>query len=111
MMARDQATSVRIVFISIPRDEANKLARKLVEQRLAACVNLVPKIESYFWWDDAVQHDEEALLIVKTTESRFRDLMDFVQENHPYDLPEVIGFPLSEGLPEYIAWIRKETEG
>jgi len=109
-MAKDQAASVRIAFISIPRDEANKLARKLVEQRLAACVNLVPKIESYFWWDDAVQHDEEALLIVKTTESRFRDLMAFVQEHHPYDLPEVIGFPLSEGLPEYIAWIRKETE-
>jgi periplasmic divalent cation tolerance protein len=107
----DSAASIRVVFITTPRDEAKKIARELVEMRLAACVNFVPKIESYFWWDDAVQHDEEALLIVKTTEERFGELMTRVAEMHPYDLPEVIGFPLSEGLPDYIAWVRKETKG
>jgi periplasmic divalent cation tolerance protein len=107
----DQASKARIVFITTPRDEANKLARTLVEMRLAACVNLTPRIESYFWWDDAVQHDEEALLIVKTTEAKLDDLMTYVAENHSYDLPEVIALPLSEGLPEYLAWIEKETQG
>lgn len=110
-MANNQAGSIRVVFITTPRDEANKIARELVEQRLAACINLAPRIESYFWWDDAVQHDEEALLIVKTTAERMPELMNWVAENHPYDLPEVIGVPLSDGLPEYLAWIRKETEG
>jgi len=103
--------TVRVVFISVPRDEANKLARTLVEKRLAACINIVPKIESFFWWDDAVQKDEEALLIAKTTRQRIDELMRYVQANHPYEFPEVISLPLSEGLPDYVAWIKKETEG
>lgn len=101
--------SVRVVFISTPRDESGSLARQLVEKRLAACVNIVPKIESYFWWDDVVEHDEEALLIAKTTEGRFKELMNFVEETHPYDLPEVISVPLADGLPEYVAWLVKEV--
>ncbi|MEW5797264.1 MAG: divalent-cation tolerance protein CutA [Candidatus Zixiibacteriota bacterium] len=110
-MKEVEAESIRVVFITVPRDEVSRLARELVEQRLAACINIVPKIESYFWWEDAVQHDEEALLICKTTEEKFRALMEYTQESHPYDLPEIISFPLSDGLPEYLAWVRKETEG
>ncbi|MBU0984632.1 MAG: divalent-cation tolerance protein CutA [candidate division Zixibacteria bacterium] len=102
--------TIRVVFISVPRDEASKLARKLVEERLAACVNVVPKIESYFWWDDAVQHDQESLLIAKTTDDKFDDLADFVVENHSFELPEIIAFELAGGLTEYIAWIHRETE-
>ena len=111
MMERVEAGSIRVVFISIPRSEAGKLARDLVEQRLAACINIVPKIESYFWWDEAVQHDEEALLICKTTDEKFPALMAYTQETHPYELPEIIALPLAEGLPEYLAWVRHETEG
>ncbi len=109
-MALNNAESIRVVFITTPRNEANKLARQLVEKRLAACVNIAPKVESYFWWDDAVQHDQEALLICKTTEAKLGELMTFVQESVAYDLLEIISFPLSEGLPEYLAWVRKETE-
>ena len=111
MSAEIQAESIRVVFITIPRDEADRLARKLVEKRLAACVNVVPKVESYYWWDEAVQHDEETLLICKTTEAKFRALMTYTQDTHPYDLPEIISFPLADGLPEYLAWVTKETEG
>jgi periplasmic divalent cation tolerance protein len=102
--------NICVVFVSIPRDEANKLARGLVENRLAACVNIVPKIESYFWWDNKLNHDEEALLIIKTTQQRFDDLRDWVVNNHPYDLPEVISLPLSDGLSEYIEWVKRETQ-
>jgi len=102
--------NIRVVFVSIPRDEANKLARGLVEKRLAACVNVVPKIESYFWWDNKLEHDEEALLIIKTTQQRFDELRAWVVENHPYDLPEIISLPLSDGLSDYIEWVKKETE-
>jgi len=103
--------NIRVVFVSIPRDEANKLAKGLVENRLAACINIVPKIESYFWWDNKVEHDEEALLIIKTTQQRFDELRAWVVANHPYDLPEVISLPLSDGLSDYIAWVKKETAG
>jgi periplasmic divalent cation tolerance protein len=100
----------RVVFISIPRDEARKMARALVEGRFAACANIIPAIESFYWWDDAVQHDEESLLVVKTTQQRFEALMEFVEENHPYELPEIIAIPLADGLPDYIEWVREETE-
>jgi periplasmic divalent cation tolerance protein len=101
---------IRVVYISIPRDEADAFARQIVEERLAACVNIVPKIESYYWWDGAINHDNEALLIVKTTQKKFAALREYVQENHPYELPELIALPLVDGLPEYIAWIREETK-
>lgn len=100
---------IRIVLISIPRDEADKMALALVQERLAACVNIVPKITSYYWWDDAVQTDDEAMLIVKTTEQRFNTLMKYVLENHPYELPEIIGMPLGSAFPDYVAWVKTET--
>jgi len=102
--------NIRVVFVSLPRDEANKLAKGLVENRLAACINIVPKIESYYWWDNKVEHDEEALLIIKTTQQRFDELRAWVVANHPYDLPEIISLPLSDGLSDYIEWVKKETE-
>ncbi len=102
--------TVRVVFISVPREEANKMARALVEKRLAACVNIVPKIESFYWWDESVLKDEEALLIAKTTQQRFDELRAWVVANHPYDLPEIISLPLSDGLSDYIEWVKKETE-
>lgn len=100
--------SVRVVFISIPREEANAFARQLVRERLAACANIVPKIESYYWWDGEINHDDEAMLIVKTTHDKFPDLQAFVLANHPYDVPELIGFPLADGLPEYVSWLKGE---
>ncbi|MEW6049893.1 MAG: divalent-cation tolerance protein CutA [Candidatus Zixiibacteriota bacterium] len=101
--------SVRIVYISIPRDEAEKMAMALVERRLAACINVVPRIHSYFWWDDAVQTDEESMLIVKTTKQKFQALMEYVIENHPYELPEIIALPLVAAFPDYINWVKTET--
>lgn len=101
--------NIRIVYISIPRDEADRMALALVQERLAACVNIVPKITSYYWWEDAVQTDDEALLIVKTTVQRFQALMNYVLENHPYELPEIIGLPVSSAYPDYVAWVKTET--
>ena len=101
---------IRVVMISAPRDIASKLAHSLVEARLAACVNIVPKMESYFWWDGAVQHDQEALLIVKTTQQRFDELLIFVRQNHPYDLPEVIALPLVDAFADYVDWVKSETQ-
>lgn len=102
--------TIRVVYISIPYDEAEKMARELVEQRFAACVNIVPRIRSFFWWDEAVQDDDEALLIVKTTQRKFKQLTEYVIENHPYELPEIIAMPLVEGSAEYIAWVKREVD-
>jgi periplasmic divalent cation tolerance protein len=101
--------NVRVVYISVPRDEASKMAREIVEERLAACVNIVPKIESFYWLEDKIERDEESLLIAKTSQQKIEKLIIFVRDNHPYDTPEVIAFTLSEGLPDYINYVIEET--
>ena len=101
---------VRIVFISIPREQARSFARELVEQRLVACVNSIPQMDSFYWWDEKVLTDHEALLIVKTTEQKFGALQEYVVENHPYEIPELLAVPVTEGLDDYMAWVRVETE-
>ncbi len=102
--------TVRVVFVSMPRDEAREMSKGIVENRLAACVNIVPKIESYFRWEDKVEFDEEALLVIKTTEKKFPALMAYVKEQHPYELPEIIAVPLVDALPEYVTYVKTETE-
>ena len=101
--------NIRVVFISIPHDEARKFARSIVEERLAACVNIVPRITSFFWWENEVQTDEEALLILKTTQPKIDALIDFVKHEHPYDIPEILFLPVAEGLPDYINWVIEEV--
>lgn len=102
-------TDIRAVFVTIPRDKAQELARLIVENRLAACVNIVPQIESFYWWEGKVQSDDEALLIIKTTTARFDALQTFVLDHHPYDLPEVIALPVDAGLDAYLKWVEKEV--
>ena len=99
-----------IVFVSIPRDEARAFAKKLIDKRLGACVNIIPKMESFYWWDDKVLEDSESLLLVKTSAARYEELRDYVETHHPYDLPEVVAVSMADGLPDYLAWIRRETK-
>ena len=98
-------TDIRVVFVSIPREEAKTFARKLVEERLAACVNIVPKMESYYWWDGKVLEDSESLLLIKTTAARFDDLQQYIVDRHPYDLPEIVALPITEGLEGSLKWV------
>lgn len=105
------SSDVCVVYVSLPRDEAGNMARALVENRLAACVNILPRIESYFYWEGKAEFDEEALLIIKTTTGRFDALKEFVEEQHPYELPEIIAVPVTAGLSAYVEWVKKESEG
>lgn len=88
---------------------ARQLARALVEQRLAACVNMLPAVQSIYRWNDAVEEAAEVTLLIKTTKARYAALEEAIRSLHPYDLPEVIALPVSAGLPAYLAWIVKET--
>lgn len=106
-----EAEEIRIVFITTACDAARLMAKLLVEKRLAACVNVIPEIESHYSWGGAVQEHSESLLICKTTESKLDALMAWVDETHSYDVPEVLAVKLDAGLPEYLAWVQKETEG
>ncbi len=87
------------------REEAQRIARALVERRLAACVNVTGPIESVYWWKEAVESAQEWLLIVKTAADRFAEVRDTISELHSYELPECIQLPIETGSEAYLQWI------
>ncbi len=105
-------TGVCAVLVTAPDLEvAERLGRAMVEQRLAACANVVPGMVSVFWWEGAVQRSEEALLILKTTTARLRELEARLVELHPYEVPEVLAMGVQGGHEPYLAWVREEVRG
>ena len=99
-----------VVFVTSPSAEkALELGRTLVEERLAACANLLPAIRSVYWWEGKVQEEGEALVLLKTTRARFGALRDRVLTLHPYQVPEVVAVEVAAGNAAYLEWIVKET--
>ncbi|XP_078164384.1 nitrogen regulatory PII-like, alpha/beta isoform X4 [Carex rostrata] len=100
-----------VVYVTVPNREAGKkLADSIIKERLAACVNIVPGIESVYWWEGKVQTDSEELLIIKTRESLLPVLTEHVKANHEYDVPEVIAMPITGGNTKYLEWIKNSTK-
>ncbi len=96
----------QIVLCTVPDGEtARQIATALVTEQLAACVNIVPGITSVYRWKNRIEQDTEQLLIIKTRSTVFATLQDSIRKLHPYELPEIIAVPITEGLPEYLDWI------
>jgi len=99
-------TDKRIVLSTAgSSDEASKIARQLVERRLAACVNIVPQIESIYRWQGKVESAQEWLLLIKTDASQFPAIREAIRELNSYDLPECIVIKIEDGEAEYLAWL------
>ncbi|HXE72909.1 MAG TPA: divalent-cation tolerance protein CutA [Candidatus Nitrosotenuis sp.] len=99
-----------ICYITCPdMEEARSLGRTLVEERLAACVNLVPGVTSFYWWEGRVQEDSEVLLRVKTRSPVLPRLMARVRELHSYSVPMVVATPIHQGNSEYLEWLGAEV--
>ncbi len=99
-----------LVQTSCPdNDSAIALAQRIIKGKVAACVNVLPSVTSIYEWKDEVKQDSEILLLIKTTKSRYEDLQALICESHPYELPEVIAVPISDGLPEFLSWIDDTT--
>jgi periplasmic divalent cation tolerance protein len=100
-----------VVFITT-RDsgEAEKIARALLKQRQAACVNILPGVTSHFWWKNKLDSSQENLLIVKTKDSLLPDIIKSVRKIHSYEVPEIIAMPVAGGSQEYLDWIEHEVQ-
>ena len=99
------AQDVLVVLVTCPPDKAQAIANALVEERVAACVNVVPGLSSVYRWKGVVHTDSESLLIVKSTRERFEALKQAVLRHHPYELPEVIAVPVDRGHTPYLEWV------
>jgi periplasmic divalent cation tolerance protein len=103
-------TDKRIVLTtSGSEEEARKIGRYLVEQGLAACVNIIPRVESIYRWQGKVESAQEWLLIIKTTAERFPAVRDAIRELHSYDLPECISFSVEDGSSPYLKWLEESV--
>jgi periplasmic divalent cation tolerance protein len=95
-----------VVLSTFPdAEKAAQVARILVEEQLAACVNVIATVRSIYRWQGAIQDDTEALAILKTTAERYSQLAARLAELHPYEVPEIIALPLAGGHPPYLAWL------
>jgi periplasmic divalent cation tolerance protein len=104
-------TSSLVVLITVGnRDEGRRIADALVSQRKAACVNIVPEVNSVFQWEGKIEDESESLLIVKTRTDLFPELKALVQGIHSYEVPEIIALPIVAGNEDYLRWIEQETE-
>jgi periplasmic divalent cation tolerance protein len=103
-------TDKRIVFTtSGSEDEARRIAQHLVENHLAACVNLIPRIESIYRWQGKVESNREWLLLIKTTAAEFAGVREAIRDLHSYELPECIAIVIEDGSPDYLHWLEQSV--
>jgi len=103
-------TDYIVVYVTAPENEAAALSKTLVEERLVACVNIVPGLRSIYWWQGKIEDEPEVLCIMKTRSNLFESLRDRVRELHSYEVEEIIALPILAGNLPYLDWIKENTK-
>ena len=103
-------TDYIVVYVTAPENEAVDLATTLVEERLVACVNIVPGLRSIYWWQGRMEDEPEVLCVMKTRGNLFEPLRDRVRELHSYEVEEIIALPILAGNLPYLDWIKENTK-
>ena len=97
-----------VVLTTTPNeDEARSLAHLIVEAKLAACVQILPKMSSVYFWEGKIQTESEHLLLIKTLDEKFDELSDFIRTNHSYDVPEIVAIEAEKVSESYLAWVHE----
>jgi periplasmic divalent cation tolerance protein len=103
-------TNVSVVFSTIDSSQqAQKISHSLVEEKIAACVNILPAVTSVYRWQNQIQNDSELLLIIKTETDKLQKLIDRLEELHPYKVPEILSFRIEAGSNPYLNWVRDQV--
>jgi len=92
------------------REDAERIARTIVSEKLAACVSIVDGVSSVYWWEGRVEEEKELLLIIKTSIDKLLELTRRLREIHPYRVPEILVLPVAAGLPDYLTWVEEATK-
>jgi periplasmic divalent cation tolerance protein len=97
-----------VILITVAKKgEAKKIAAKLLKEKLAACVNIMDKVESFFWWQGKIDHAAESLMVIKSTKAKFAKIVKTVLSAHSYTVPEIIALPIIAGHKPYLDWINE----
>ena len=100
---------ITVLMTTASEDEAVKIVRKLLEEKLIACANIIEKVHSMFWWHGSIEDSYEAMVIMKTHSKLFNDLMKTVKKLHSYEVPEIIALSIVDGAPLYLDWVKSST--
>ncbi len=110
-MIEDATTGHLVILVTTSNsEEAHKIANELLNQRKAACVNIVPRVNSLFWWQGKLDSAQESLLLIKTKASLLDEIIELVKAVHSYETPEIIALPIVGGNQDYLEWIDNETK-
>jgi periplasmic divalent cation tolerance protein len=105
-------SSYIVVFMTASdKKEASKIVRRLLNERLIACANIVGPVSSLFWWQGKIDEASEFLVIMKSRKDLFKRLSEKVKETHSYEVPEILELPITEGLPSYLGWMSASLHG
>lgn len=100
-----------VIFVTCPNEKsAEKIAVDLLKKRLIACVNIIPKIKSFYWWREKIEKSSEYLMMMKTKEGFFARVKEEVLKTHPYKIPEIICLKIEKGFEKYLKWIEEVVE-
>jgi periplasmic divalent cation tolerance protein len=108
---KQNADYIIVLVTTSSREEAEKIAKTLLEERLVACANIIGPIHSLFWWQGKIDTAQEHLILVKTRKDLFNKLSEKVKALHSYQVPEIIAIPIVEGLKDYLNWIDESLKG
>jgi len=100
-----------VVLVTIPQKSAKSFIRKILKQKLCACINLIKGVESFFWWQGKIDQAKEALLVIKTKEANFPVLKKFIESIHPYRVCEIVALKVDKINQKYLSWLVKESSG
>lgn len=99
--------NIVVLVTASSREEAEKIAKEVLQKKLAACVNIIEGVNSHFWWQGKIDNSAETLMIIKTNKHKFKKLSSTVKSLHSYDTPEIIALPIIAGDKKYLDWINE----
>ncbi len=109
MPTSSQPKMLLIITTITDIDKGKLLERQIIDNQLAACCNIMPRVTSIYRWKGELCEDQECLLVIKTVETRFKQISEFIKQQHPYETPELIALPVTKSTQEYLSWVIQET--
>jgi len=106
----EEQSKIVILITTGSEEEAHRIADQLLNQRKAACVNIMPRVDSLFWWQGKLDSAQETLLVIKTKASKLKEITELVKKVHSYEVPEVIALPIVGGNEDYLKWLDTTLE-